>query len=134
MPEPSQALFIHFIPLTLRDPGKKDLPWVVHVCDGLGCAAFKHVSFRSLSGFETFEGTPPEQKCSCVISSHHLRGFGRVRQQGPYHAVIESEEETEIALNAPAYREEAKQQKQQSRLRSNSWSASAGYGRRSATS
>ena len=110
--DPSSAVFVHFIPLPLRDPGKKDLPWIVHVCDGSGCTSFKHVCFRSLAGFETFEGTPPEQKCSCVISSHHLRGFGKVTVQGQT-AVIESDDTEDAMINAPAYREEAKQRKQQ---------------------
>ena len=110
--DPSKALFVHFIPLALRDPGKKEIPWIVHVCDGSGCTAVKHVQFRSLAGFETFEGTPPEQACSCVISSHHLRGFGKVHYQGQV-AIIESDEAEGSMINATAYREEAKQRKQQ---------------------
>lgn len=80
------TLFVHFIPPPLRAPKKKDLPWIVHTCDGSGCREARHVHFSSVTGFETYEGAPPEQAagnaCSCAISNHHLRGYGRVRWDG----------------------------------------------------
>jgi hypothetical protein len=90
---PARALFVHFIPPPMREPGKKDLPWIVHTCDGSACREARHVAFHSLSGFSTFEGQPPEQlagaACACAISNHHLRGFGRVRWEKGDLAIIE---------------------------------------------
>ena len=88
------AVFVHFMPPPLRKEGKKDLPWIVHTCDGSGCHEAKHVSFNTLSGFQTYEGQPPEQvegkACSCQISNHHLRGSGRVRWENMV-AIIEAD-------------------------------------------
>jgi hypothetical protein len=55
------------------------LPWIVHSCDGSGCHEARHVSFHSITGFATHEGTPPEvaegTSCGCqTIANHHLRG------------------------------------------------------------
>jgi hypothetical protein len=92
--QPPAALFVHFIPPPMRQPGKGDLPWIVHSSNGSGCHEARHVFFHSLSGFETFEGPPPEQvqgmACSCAIANHHLRGFGVVRWDGQ-DAIIENE-------------------------------------------
>jgi hypothetical protein len=33
-PPAKRVLFIHFIPPPLRENGKRDLPWIVHSCDG----------------------------------------------------------------------------------------------------
>lgn len=113
-------LFVHFIPPPMRQPGKADLPWIVHTSDGSGCREARHVFFHSLSGFETFEGAPPEQAdgkaCNCAIANHHLRGFGTVRWDG-HDAIIENEtmgsrgsggERT--LVNDHAYRELARRQ------------------------
>ena len=86
-------IFVHFMPPPLRKPDKKDLPWIVHTCDGSGCYEAKHVNFNTLSGFMTYEGQPPEQAegkaCTCQISNHHLRGVGQVRWDGNV-AIIEA--------------------------------------------
>ena len=90
---PDSAVFVHFIPPPLRENGKRDLPWIVHTCDGSGCREAKHVTFHSICGFSTFEGSPPEQAdgtaCDCAIANHHLRGFGRVRWERGDLAFIE---------------------------------------------
>ena len=85
-------IFVHFIPPPLRQPGKLDLPWIVHTCDGSGCREAKHVSFHSMTGFSSFEGQPPEQiqgvACKCQIANHHLRGYGTVRWEGEVHSAL----------------------------------------------
>jgi len=97
------AIFVHFIPPPLRAEGKRELPWIVHSCDGSGCHEARHVSFHSMTGFATHEGTPPEvaegTSCGCqTIANHHLRGFGTVRWEGQ-HAIVEDEaEESVLAL------------------------------------
>lgn len=97
----SAVLFVHFIPPPLRSKEKKDLPWMVHTCDGSGCREARHVSFESVSGFSTYEGAPPEQSagsnaqcCTCQIANHHLRGRGKVHWSGSggHDAVVESDE------------------------------------------
>lgn len=92
LPVAETPIFVHFIPPPLRQPGKADLPWIVHTCDGSGCREAKHVSFHSMTGFSTFEGQPPEQiegvACKCTIANHHLRGYGTVRWQGEVHAAL----------------------------------------------
>ena len=72
----ARPIYVHYVPLPLRDAGKKDCTWIVHGHDS--CRVVKHVDFRSLSSFSTFEGSPPDQKCSCTVAAHHLRGFGKV--------------------------------------------------------
>ena len=110
-------LFVHFIPPPLRAKDKPDLPWIVHSSDGSGCKEARHVTFHSLSGFETFEGSPPEQAegkaCSCQIANHHLRGFGYVRWEGN-DAIIEAAQSCKSddagLVNGHAYRELARRQ------------------------
>ena len=107
------AIFVHFIPPPLRAEGKKDLPWIVHTCDGSGCREAKHVSFHAVTGFSTFEGAPPEVAeglaCSCQIANHHLRGYGKVRWEGDHHAIIEDETDgAGTSIDARAYMAKAK--------------------------
>lgn len=107
------AIFVHFIPPPLRAEGKKDLPWIVHTCDGSGCREAKHVSFYAVTGFSTFEGAPPEVAeglaCSCQIANHHLRGYGKVRWEGDHHAIIEDESDgAGTSIDARAYMAKAK--------------------------
>ena len=125
-PPPQTAVFVHFIPPPMRENGKKDLAWIVHTCDGSGCREARHVQFHSISGFSTFEGTPPEQTagkaCECAIANHHLRGFGKPRWQGDV-AIIEHHggqnvgggggdgaNDSSAMVNVRAYREEARRQ------------------------
>ena len=125
-PSPQTAVFVHFIPPPMRENGKKDLAWIVHTCDGSGCREARHVQFHSISGFSTFEGTPPEQTagqaCDCAIANHHLRGFGKPRWQGDV-AIIEHHggqnvgggggdgaNDSSAMVNVRAYREEARRQ------------------------
>ena len=73
--------------------------------------------FRTLSGFETFEGAPHAQSCSCNIAKHHLRGYGMVRWEGTT-ALIECEESVrkphlETMVNWRALREETSSQQQE---------------------
>ena len=115
------TIFIHFIPPPLRANGKAHLPWIVHKCDGSGCCEAKHVSIASISGFETYEGSPPEQlegkACRCQIANHHLRGFGRVRWDGE-NAIVESatiattlaDAKPQAMINGHAYKEQAARQ------------------------
>ena len=116
------TIFIHFIPPPLRAQGKAHLPWIVHVCDGSGCYEARHVSIASISGFETYEGPPPEQlegrACRCQIANHHLRGFGRVRWDGE-DAIVESaaiptmtaaDAKPQAMVNGHAYKEQAARQ------------------------
>ena len=92
-PVEQRPLFVHFIPPPMRVSGKGHLPWIVHSSQA-GCREARHVHFHSLSGFETYEGSPPEQAegktCGCHIANHHLRGFGTVRWDGD-DAIIENE-------------------------------------------
>ena len=119
-PPKNAPVFVHFVPPPLRKEGQKDLPWIVHTTDGSGCHVCQHVSFNTLSGFQTYEGAPPEQAegnaCSCQISNHHLRGNGIVRWEGKV-AIIEAhpddnDEETQM-INGAAYRDEAKKKTDQ---------------------
>jgi hypothetical protein len=112
MPAASGApVFVHFMPLPLRAEGKKNLPWIVHTSDGSGCHEADHVLFKTLIGFETFEGCPPDQgSCKCTVSNHHLRGHGRVRWEGAT-AVIECADDDENKLvNVASFRDDAKRQ------------------------
>ena len=61
--ERPQVLFVHFIPPSLRKAGKEKAPWIVHGTAGSPpvCREATHVHFRSVRGFETFEGAAPEQ-------------------------------------------------------------------------
>jgi hypothetical protein len=81
----------------------------VHTCNKSGCHEAKHVQFRTLSGFETCEGAPAEQNCTCTVSNHHLRGYGKVRWEGEV-AIIEcdGEDDGEALINGAAYRDDAK--------------------------
>jgi hypothetical protein len=95
MEEATSAVFVHFIPPPLRADGKRDLPWIVHTCNGVdGCREARRVSFHSVTGFGTYESAPPEVAeglaCSCQIANHHLRGYGKVRWEGE-HAIIEDD-------------------------------------------
>ena len=116
MGKKNAPVFVHFIPPPLRKEGLKHLPWIVHTTDGSGCHEAKHVSFNTLSGFQTYEGQPPEQAegkaCSCQISNHHLRGSGRVRWEDTLaiiEANVDDEDEAEAQMiNGAAYREEAR--------------------------
>ena len=72
----ARPIYVHYVPLPLREAGKKDCTWIVHGHNS--CRVVKHVDFRSLSAFSTFEGSPPDQTCSCTVAAHHLRGFGKV--------------------------------------------------------
>ena len=109
---PSQSIcFVHFIPPPLRTKDKKDLPWMIHACDGRGCHEARHVAFDGVAGFSTYEGPPPEQSpgsgvraCSCQIANHHIRGIGRIRWNG-LDAVIENDEAAASDLLASAQRE-----------------------------
>ena len=124
MPKASKGnhpVFVHFIPPPLRKEGKKDLPWIVHTCDGSGCFEAHHVNFNTLDGFKTGEGQPQEQlegkACSCQISNHHLRGCGRVRWEG-HLAIIEADlddddDDNSQMINGQAYREEARRKADQ---------------------
>ena len=95
-----QLLFVHFIPPSLRKPGKEKFPWIVHATGGAAvCQEAHHVHFRSVRNFETFEGTACGQVCACSIAQHHLRGVGCLRWDGPV-AVIES---TEVAVRKAVY-------------------------------
>ena len=112
MEQAELALFVHFIPPPLRAEGKKDLPWIVHTCDGSGCREAKHVSFHAVTGFTTYESAPPEVAeglaCSCQIANHHLRGYGRVRWEGD-HAIIEDESDgAGTNIDARAYMAKSK--------------------------
>jgi len=115
--EDDGLLLIHFIPPPLRDNTKRDLPWIVHSSDGSGCREAKHVSIHAVSGFETYEGQPPEQveglTCSCAIANHHLRGFGRVRWQGQSAIIEHSGGGGGSAVNVRAYRDDAQRQASQ---------------------
>lgn len=103
-------VFVHFMPMPLRAEGKKALPWIVHTSDGSACLEADHVLFKTLVGFETFEGCPPDQTCKCTVSNHHLRGFGRVRWLGAT-AVIECADDDENRLvNVASFRDDAKRQ------------------------
>lgn len=103
-------VFVHFMPLPLRAEGKKKLPWIVHTSDGSACLEASHVLFKTLVGFETFEGCPPDQTCKCTVSNHHLRGHGRVRWEGAT-AVIECADDDENKLiNVASFRDDAKRQ------------------------
>ena len=85
-----QLLFVHFIPPSLRAAGKEKVPWIVHgTAAPIVCREATHVSFRGVRGFETYEGTAPEQACSCMIAQHHLRGTGCVRWEDGL-AIIEN--------------------------------------------
>lgn len=89
-----QMLFVHFIPPSLRKPGKEKVPWIVHCTRGSGCCReAMHVSFRSVTDFETAEGAALGQTCKCFVAQHHLRGIGCLRWEDEV-AVIES---TQIA-------------------------------------
>ena len=92
-----QLLFVHFIPPSLRQTGKEKVPWVVHCTGdkngrGIVCREAVHVTFRSVTNFETFEGTASGQVCSCAIAQHHLRGYGCFRMDERGYAIIESVE------------------------------------------
>ena len=109
-------IFVHFMPPPLRKPDKKDLPWIVHTCDGSGCYEAKHVNFNTLSGFMTYEGQPPEQAegkaCTCQISNHHLRGVGQVRWDGNV-AIIEASLDDDDDLGPEEQQQQQQQQQQQ---------------------
>jgi hypothetical protein len=116
---PCAAVFVHFIPPPLRKEGKKDLPWIVHTCDGSGCREARHVAFHSVAGFSSFEGAPPEQAegraCSCQIANHHLRGIGKVRWESD-DAIVENDEAAEEDLVGQlhrSYRNEMRAQRDQ---------------------
>lgn len=105
---------VHFIPPPLRHKDKKELPWIIHTCDGSGCREARHVAFDGVTGFSTFEGPPPEQlagsgvrACSCQIANHHLRvEAGRVRwDENGLDAVVENDEAAASNLLAAAQRE-----------------------------
>ena len=111
------AVFVHFIPPPLRQEGKKDLPWMVHCCDGSGCKEAKHVSFHSITGFATCEGAPPEvaegTSCGCTtIANHHLRGFGCVRWEEGHHAIVEDEGSVLADADGRTYLNKAKKLQQ----------------------
>ena len=107
---PDSAIFVHFIPPPLRARDKPDLSWIVHTCNGSGCREARHVSFHSITGFSTFEGTPPEVAsglaCGCQIANHHLRGHGTVRWEDD-HAIVEDEAEV-ASIDARAYMTQAR--------------------------
>ena len=111
------AIFVHFIPPPLRAEGKKDLPWIVHTCNGVdGCREARRVSFHSITGFATYESAPPEVAeglaCSCQIANHHLRGYGKVRWEGE-HAIVEDEDGGAAMIDARAYMTQSKKLAQQ---------------------
>jgi len=92
-----QLLFVHFIPPSLRQKGKEKVPWIVHCTGdkngrGIACREAVHVVFRSVTNFETFEGTASGQVCNCAIAQHHLRGYGCFRMDERGYAIIESVE------------------------------------------
>ena len=109
-PSSGSPVFVHFMPMPLRAEGKKHLPWIVHTSDGSACLESAHVVFKTLVGFETYEGCPPDQTCKCTVSNHHLRGHGRVRWEGTT-AVIECADDDENRLvNVASFRDDAKRQ------------------------
>ena len=113
------AVFVHFIPPPLRAKDKKDIPWMVHTCDGDGCREARHVAIHSVSGFETCEGQPPEvaegRACNCQISNHHLRGYGKVRWENG-DAIVENDDAAAsdaLGVVHRQYREQSRQLREQ---------------------
>ena len=108
--ETRSVIFVHFIPPPLREAQKKHLAWIVHTCNGTGCREATHVTMKSIDGFSTFEGAPPDQTCKCCVAKHHLRGRGVVTWKNE-EAIIEGDIRAETMINASAYRDDAKRLK-----------------------